>query len=151
MGQFCSIISKISIHIQMIFTLFMVRFLKYPSRILRVVLCIQTDGQTDTGILIGAPQGSEHVYGKTYIQECCLGNWNKFPSCQYDFLTSHIDDETETAYKRDRSSDPLTAPRRLSHTLSLQNHNTDKSLFPELTFRTYLQHCGVIINLATRR
>ena len=62
---------------------------------------------------------------KPYIHQCCLRNWNKFPSWQHDFLISHIDDETETAYKRDRSSDPLTAPRRLSHTLSLKYKKLD--------------------------
>ena len=74
---------------------------------------------------------------KPYVHQCCLGNWNKFPSCQHEFLISHINDETETVYKRDRSSDPLTAPRRLSHTLSLQHQKLDNVLFPEF----YSQVC----------
>jgi len=58
------------------------------------------------------------------VHHHCLGNWNKLSSCQREFLISHINDEAEITYKRNRSSETLTAPRRVSHTFSLQYQNT---------------------------
>jgi hypothetical protein len=91
---------------------------------------IWSDGQT-AGILIGFRRFAFTCKIISYVHQCCLGNRNKLPSCQDSFLVSHTNDETETAYKRDRRSDPLAAPRRVSHTLSLKQKKLNKQLrFP---------------------
>ena len=59
----------------------------------------------------------------SYIQQCVVGDRNKFASCQCEPLIDCSNDEDQTALKWDRSSYPVAAPGCFSHHLRLKYPN----------------------------
>jgi hypothetical protein len=56
----------------------------------------------------------------SYIHHSYVGDWNKFPSCEFELFVGCGDDEYKAALKRGRSSHPVAPPGRVSHTFSLK-------------------------------
>jgi hypothetical protein len=56
----------------------------------------------------------------SYIHHGLVAHWNELSSCECKLLVGCGDDEEQTALERDRSSHPVAAPGRVSHTFSLK-------------------------------